>query len=123
MHNQNVHVAIVVEIPKRTTPTRVCFRHSRTRFLSQLFERTISQVAKHGPRALVWVLRQLALKFWVNIAGHDENIRMAVIVEINYGGPPTNVSGFDREERSASDFIEIPPAIVVIKAVGIVRKV
>ena len=48
---------------------------------------------------------------------------IAVVVQIDHSGPPTNIAGVDRDPRGACEVIEVSLAIVVIKAVGILRKV
>ena len=99
------------------------FRHSRASLLSQLLELTVTQVAKQHARSLVRVLRQLALDFGVHVACYHENVGIAVVVEINDAGTPTDEPGLDCEQGGAGDVIEIPSAVIVIEAVGIIGKV
>src|SRR4029077_4272006 len=112
-----------IKIAESTAPATVRFGYGWARLLPQLLEGTIAQGPKDGARRLVCVLRQLALDFRVDVAGHHEDIGVTVVVEIDDAGSPADVARFHGNASRAGHIVKISFPVVVVEAVGIFGEV
>src|SRR5581483_2881310 len=92
IHNQNVDVAIIVEIPESASAAAMGRRYAMSRSVDEFLELAVPQVSKHSARRLVGILRQLAFNFGINVAGYHEQVGVAVIVQITNSGSPADVA-------------------------------
>ena len=88
--------------------------------LLKLLEGPVAEIAKDGARRLVRILRELALHLGVDVAGHHEKSGMAVVVEVDDPGAPADVARLHAEPRRPRHVVEVPLAVVVVEAVGVV---
>src|ERR1700735_4859167 len=64
--DENVEVAIVIEVSEGASPATVRRGNAVTRLRLQFFKSAVSQIPKQNTRSLVWILRQLAFNFRIN---------------------------------------------------------
>ena len=60
--DDHVHVAIVVEIAECATPARVRRRHAGARFLDELLEPAVAEVAEDQTGCAEWIGRQASVR-------------------------------------------------------------
>ena len=118
--DQNIHVAIVIEVPECAAAAGVWRGNTGTRLVNQLLELAVPQIAKNDPRRFCGITGQLLLNFRIHIAGNQEQIRTAVIVEIHDTRAPSDESGLHAQSRAVCDVFKGSFAVVVIEDVSIV---
>src|SRR6267142_148374 len=97
--DDDVQVAIIIEIAESASAAAMCCGYARPSFLDQLFKHAFAQVSKNGARRLIRVLRKLFLNSWIYVPRRHEQIRPAVIVQINDAGAPANEPRFNSQSR------------------------
>src|SRR6266568_7283769 len=122
INDQDVDIAVVVEVSKRASPTTVGRRHARSCIFDEFFKDAVAQMSKNGARCFVGILRESSFHLRVNMAGHHEKIWKTIIVQIDNARSPTDVSGFDSNARGSRRIIEITFSIIVVKNVGVIQK-
>src|SRR5215470_16294446 len=120
VNDEDVHIAVIVEVPKSAAAATMRGGYSRAGSIRQLLKLPFSEIAKYGARRFVGILRQFLLHLRVHAACHHEQIGIAIVVEIDYPRPPADIARFHPNSRGASDIIEIRGAVVVVKDVGVV---
>src|SRR5438270_4561281 len=81
VHNEDVHIAIVIEVAKGAPSAAVRSFDSRAGLAGQLFKRSVTQIAEKDARRLVWLIG-LVLQFGVNSPGDPENVGESVVIQI-----------------------------------------
>src|SRR5882762_7144215 len=94
IHDDKIQITIVVEVSEGTAAAGMLRRHARTSFVAHLLKTSIAQIAKDNTWALVWKLRKDFPHFGIYISRNQENIGVAVVVEIYYSCSPTDKAGF-----------------------------
>ena len=62
----------------------------------------VAQIAEHQARRLERILRAASLDLRIDAAGHDKEVRIAVIIEIDDAGAPTDEPRLHAESRCAT---------------------
>src|ERR1044071_216323 len=86
---------------------------ARPTFGSHVFEATVAEVAINQTRAAMRVLFENLLDLRVDVAGDGENVGPAVIVEVNYPGPPLNVARMVEARRARGVFKEAATHVLI----------
>src|SRR5579875_2420750 len=84
IHDQDVDVAVVIEVPKCCAATGVRRGNTRTGLVQKLLKFSVPQISEDDARALERVIGQNSLDFGVNAPSDPEEIGIAVIVEIEH---------------------------------------
>ena len=121
--HKNVQVSVVIEISEGAAPAAMGFGDTRASLFHQFFEGPIAEVPKYSARCLVRVLWQLALDLRVNVTRDHEQIGIAVVIEVDNSGSPTDVARFYPDAGGTGDVVEIAFSVIVVKAVGVVGEV
>src|ERR1700737_4970992 len=117
--DQNVQVAVIVEVSEGTSTAAVRHRDSFTSLRLQLFKSTVPQIAKQHSWSLVWILWQLAFDFRIDTAGNEEHVWVAVIVEVNDPRAPAGIPGFDSYLCKTGHFVEVSLPIITVETTGV----
>src|SRR5215469_15327149 len=120
--DEDIDVAIVVEIAKSAAAAGMRFGYSGTRLSRKFLESSVSQVTEKDARRSIRIIRELAFHFGVNAAGHNEQIRRPIIVEVKHTRPPTDEASLDSDFGSAGLVIKVALTIVSIHAAGIAHE-
>src|SRR5438876_6181347 len=107
-------MAVVVEVPERAPAAAMRGCDAGTGLLLKLLERPIAQIAEHHSRCLAGIPRQLAFHVRVDVAGHHEEIRVAIVVEVHHPGAPPDIPGLDSNSRRPGEFVRISGCYVVM---------
>src|SRR5205823_5083401 len=75
VHDQHVHVAIVVEVTEGAPAAGVSIGDARSGFLEQLLESTVAKATENQAGRLERVRGKLFLHFRIDAAGHGEQVR------------------------------------------------
>src|ERR1700687_3760520 len=121
--DQYVDISVVVEVSESASSTTVCRRYTRTSLLDEFLERTLAQVPINGARCFIGVLWQCSFNLGINMAGNHKEVRKTVVVEIDDACSPAHVTSFNSKARGPGSVLEICFSVVVVKDVGVVRKV
>ena len=95
----------------------------RPRFSGQFLERAVTQIPEKHPRALVRVLRKFLLDSRIRAAGHHENVRISVVIQIDDPRSPADVVCLRAEVRRVRHIIKITFAIIAVENIRVVREV
>src|ERR1035441_3417427 len=105
--NQNVDVAVVIEIAESHSPAAMRLGDAGPRQTAQFFEFAVSQIAKNHAGRLVGGIRRLPLHFGIDHAGGEEEVGKSVVVQVHDAGAPTDVPGLHAEARADGYVAEI----------------
>src|SRR6266536_4800398 len=108
IHDEDVHVAVVIEVAERATAAGVRRLDPRPGLADQLFEPAFPEVSEDHPRRFVWHIGELLLDFGVDVAGGPEYIRMAAVVQIGQAYAPAHKTGLDAQAGPQRQIAEIP---------------
>src|SRR3984885_2666358 len=102
VHDENVEVAVVVEVAERAAAADVARCDGRTALIAELYKSSIALVAKDkaGIARRIFVID--ALQFWSHRSSDNENVRIAVVVEIDQAGTPTAETAFAAQSGAKS---------------------
>src|SRR5437879_11921029 len=92
--------------------------NARAGFADQLFKYALPQVSENRPRSLVRVLGELLLDLRVNMAGRHEQVRIAVVIQINNPRAPTHVTRLDPQARGRHRILKVSLPDVAIHDVS-----
>src|SRR5579863_9720693 len=118
IHDENIDVAIVIEIPKGAAATGMRGGDSRSSRIDEFLQLAISQIAEDQPGRSIRHAGQAR----IGAAGHHEDIRKAIVVEIDDTRSPAHVSGLHAEADASCDDVEVPAPVIYVEIVGIVPK-
>ena len=121
--DEDVDVAVVVEVAEGAAAAGVRRGDAGARFLDQLLEPAVAEVAEHQPRRLERIGRQRPLDFRDRRCRSPGTGREAVVVEIDDAGAPADVARLDADARADRDVVEVALAVVAIEHVGVVGEV
>ena len=97
--------------------------HATASLLYQFLESSVPQIAKHkagSPERIGW---ESSLHLGIYASGRDEQIREAVVVEIDDAGAPPYIASFDAQAGADGDVVEVPFPVVAVEDIGIVGEV
>ena len=111
VHDENVEVAVVVEVAESAASADVARCDGRTALIAKLYKSPIALVAKDeaGIARRIFVID--AFQFWSHRSSDRENIRVAVVVEIDQACAPTCEAAFGSEPGTSGNVLEFSPAI------------
>jgi hypothetical protein len=112
--DENVDVAIVIEIAKGTSPAAVGCGNARASHFDELLKSLIAEIAKNHARRLVGILRELTFNFGVNVTCNYKKVGVPIVIEIDDTGAPANVPGLDADASPPGHIVEVALAIVAI---------
>src|SRR5208283_3649764 len=98
IYDQNIQIAVVVDITECAAAARMRRGHTRTG-IGNLFEGAVAKVPEQKSGRLVRVLRQELLNLRVDASGDQEDVRPAIIVEVYNPRSPTGIAGLDTQFR------------------------
>ena len=108
-HDQNVDIAVIIEISERAPSARVGGGDTRAGFLDQLFEASVAQIAKHQSAACGnGYSGQRTLHFRVDASSHDKHIGKAIVVQIDHPSAPTDVPSLDAQPGADGESMKLP---------------
>ncbi len=115
IHDQDVHVAVVIEVSKSAPPAAVRGCDSCSGLCRQFFKGAVPEIAKQNSRCLVGILREFSLNLRINAPGHDEHVGVAIVIEIDDAGAPARVTDLHGNFRQARDVLKIALPIATIE--------
>src|SRR5438034_4419816 len=121
--DDHVDVTVIIEISEGATAAAMRGGNARAGFADQLFKYALPQVSENRARSLVRVLGELLLDLRVNMAGRHEQVRIAVVIQINNPRAPTHVTRLDPQARGRGGVLKVRLSIVTIKNVPIIGEV
>src|ERR1022692_3672183 len=83
--------------------------------VGNLFKAAIAQVPEENPRGPVRILREFLFDLRIHTAGYKEDVRQAIVIEINDACSPTGETNFDPKFRLQSLIVKIAAAIVLVQ--------
>ena len=89
----------------------------------QLFKAAVSQVAEQQRGGAIGIRGQGALGVGIHVAGGDEDVRQAVVIQVRHGSAPSHVAGLYRQSRLSCHLVILPLAQACVEAMGVVREV
>src|SRR5438105_1916113 len=92
VHDENIEIAIVIEIAERHAATGMSLGNRGTR-LQQFLKFTAPQIAKEDSRRLVGKLRILTLHLRKGASGDPEQVWQTIVVQICNTISPTDIPG------------------------------
>src|SRR6185437_254511 len=111
------------EIAERAAPACVASFRPRSRAVDQLLKFPIPERTEKNTRGLERIAGQLRFDLWINIAGDEKQIRVAVVVEVLHARAPADVARLDAEAAVGGHVLEGAFAVVVIEDVRVVGEV
>ncbi len=123
VHHDDVDVAVVVEIPEGAATARVRRGHAGSRFVDQLLEPAVTQIAEHQPGCPEGVGRKRLLHLGIDAAGRHEQVGEAVVVEIDHPRSPPDVAGLHADARADAEIVEVAFPVVAVQDIRIVGEV
>ncbi len=106
--------------PNAQPRLRVRRRDAAARFLDQLLEAAVAQIAKHQPRRSERIGGQRSLHFRVHAAGHEEQVGKPVVVQIDDARAPADEPRLHADARADREIVEVALAVVAVQDVGVV---
>src|SRR5258708_37517716 len=94
IHDDDVQIAVIVEVSEGATAAGVQCSHSWASFVAQLFKPPIPQIAKNNARALVRKLRKGFLYVGVDVSCNQKDVRVAIIIKVHDSCTPANKTSF-----------------------------
>src|SRR5713226_2576587 len=122
--DDHVDPSVVVEIPKSRAPAGLWDRHGRTDGIADISERAVLAVQKH--KFALAILRACGQRvdLRVDVSVDDEQVRPAVVVEVDASGAPAQVWNRDLPNTGCKgDIGECQVAVVAIKRIALVLEV
>src|SRR5262245_9189126 len=110
--DEDVNIAIVVEIAKCKAAAGVGGLDSRTGLSDQFLEPGVTQVAEDHARSFERHRGELLLHLRINVTRHPEDVGVAVVVQVRDAGAPTDEAGLHGEARAHGHVAEAAPAVV-----------
>src|SRR5579883_864428 len=123
VHDQDVEVAVVIEIAESDATARVRLGDARPGLLQQFFELAGAEIAKDHARRLVRDLGQLVLDFRIDHAGGVEQIGQAVVIQVHNAGAPADEPRLDAQPGAARHIQKHALAVVAVEHGQIVLEV
>ena len=123
IHNQNVEVAVVVEVAERATPAHVALIERGLRAIRYFFKCSVSPVTEDNSRSFARVLGENRFKLRVDLPSDNENIWVAVVVEIEQARAPAYKAPLADEPSLRGDIFEFAFTKVMVKTRGLVHVV
>src|SRR5450432_449264 len=120
VHDEDIDVAVIVEIAEGTAPAGVCRRNAGAAFVDQFLESPAAEIAENQARRLERISGDAALHFGVDASGDHEQVGKSIVVEIDDARSPPNVPGLDAEPRADSHVVEVTLPVVQIEHTRIV---
>ena len=117
------HAAIIPQIADRQTARRTYGRDRGPRGRGNIREGSVAIVVIQNPGLLEIAAEMLAIYFRVDVAVDEEQIRPAVVVEIEKRDAPAEVLRVEPESRGKGFIVEGAVAIVVVERGGIVGEI
>src|SRR6185437_11296422 len=93
VHDEHVEITIVIEVAKGTAAACMHGPDPRTSQVQQFFEFPVAQIAEHNALALERITRHRLLNLGIYTAGYPEQVRIAVVIDIEHTRSPTDVAG------------------------------
>ena len=121
--DQDVHIAIVVEIAESAAAAGARLGKGAARLFEELFEAAVAEIAEQHPRRRRRIPLVLSGDLRVNTAGHEEDVRQAAVVQIRQARPPAHVAGLDPDPRAQRHVVEVPFPVIAVQHVGVIGKV
>ena len=115
VHDENIEVAVVVEIAESHAATGVRAGHAGTGLVQQFLEPAAAQVAEDHEGSFVRHLRTVALHFGIDHSGGDEKVGQAVVVQVHDAGAPAHEARFHAQAGAARNVLKEALAIVAIE--------
>src|SRR5215510_3885303 len=97
--------------------------NSRPRLLDKPLETSIAEIVEDNSWALVGIIGQLFLDFRIHAARHEEDVRPAIVVQIDNSSAPTDIAALSAQLGSIRVVLEVRLAIVFVEHIGIVGKI
>src|SRR5438105_11599937 len=97
--------------------------HSGAGGFDQLFELAASQISKHHAGRAQGILRELRFHFGIYTAGHEEEIGITIIVQVDDATSPTHKACFYTQSTADGEVVEGAIAVVAIENAGVVGEV
>src|SRR5215831_21179726 len=96
---------------------------SRPPAVDDLFEAAAAEVAKDDAGRFHRVLRELLRDLGEDAAGYEEEVGIAVVIEVGHAGAPAHVAGLDADAGRQGDVVEVSFAIAAVKDARVVGEV
>src|SRR5215467_6008083 len=100
----------------------MCLTDPRPGLRTKFLESPIPEVPEQDSWRLVGIVWKLTFYLGIHAAGDDEDIRIAVVVEIANSCTPAHEPSFDSNLRGSCTVIEVSLAIVPVYAAGVAHK-
>ena len=94
VHDEDVDVAIVVEIAKGHAAAGVDFGNAGAGLFEQFFEFAAAQIPEHHVGRLVGGIGEFLFHLGIDHAGGAEKVRQTIVVEVHDAGAPGYETGF-----------------------------
>src|SRR6185312_12838971 len=92
------------------------FTDCRARAIQKLFKSAIAKIAKQDSWRFERKLRKFSLYFGESAPGHPENVRQAVVVQVDHAVTPTHIPCLNAQAGAQRDIVKLEIAYVLIKS-------
>src|ERR1700684_1472325 len=97
--------------------------NSSTCRVDQLLKMSIAEITKDYPRRVHRILGEFLRHLRENAPGHQEEIRLSVIVQVHDAGAPSHEARLHPEASGSRDVVKRALAIVAIEYTGVIGEV
>src|SRR5919197_1739837 len=119
IRDQDVEIAIIIEISKRSATAGVRLGNARAGSVEEFLEAPTSQVSKEYPRSLVRKFRMFPLHLGEDASCYPEQVRQAIIIKIHDSITPTHIARLHTESATHGDVVECKVASVAVQGDGL----
>ena len=123
VHDQDIHIAVVVEVAKGNAAAAVAGNDTWTSLRTHFGEGAVTPIAKKDAGRAQRVPGRDAIQLRIDGAGRDEDVRVAVVVEVDQTCAEADVAGFVVKTGLSRPVVEVALAVVAINASGLIDKV
>ena len=108
IHDQNIHITVVVKIAKGASPTDMSRRNSGAGLFAELHKLPVSLIAKHEAWPAPRKLGVNRFQFRIHGSSNQQNVRESVVVQIDQAGAPTNEAALAGHAGVRGDVVKLP---------------
>ncbi len=98
-------------------------RNAGAGFVAKLYKSSVALIAENQARIARRILCVHALQFGSHRSGHNEDVRITIVVQIRESRTPANKAPFCTQARPQSHVVEFAFAIVVVETRSLMHKV
>jgi hypothetical protein len=107
IHDDDVEVAVVVEVAEGTAARDVASADGRASFVEYASKCAVAAIAEEDSRAFVGKFRINSFDLGVDVASDPKDVRAAVVVEVDDAGSPTDVVALNSDARGLGPILKL----------------